>query len=522
MGAGVTDPEVNPTPGAGLAAPARSGGRPILFVVIAAVVAAVVVQQDASSSSTLEPRRVGGRGARRRRACRRPTSCRARGTARTGTSQPDGRADETVIVASLARTGIDVTITVMPGGDAGADVEQLRLAPGEEARVPVADILATPEPGVVVEAVGGRAVVSHELDRRRRPRGRAVHAHRRHRLVLRVGHHGRRRRAQTSRCSTRSATTPSSTSRSSPTPACRSPTGSRPSSCRAARASPSRCRTASCASSGSPRTCTRVSGASSPSSSQIFDGTVPDGGPTRQGIALSLGVRAPATTWWHRPRARRTDGGIGHAGARQLLRRRRAGRGAGRDGRTARRCSRETVRVPSQRRRHHRRDHAGPDSTPTTRSSRPRSTPTVDACRSSPSCWRRGRRRRRRTGVAGTLGHPVTRHAAGSCPQPDVDADASVTVFNPGPDPVTAELLAGRSRRSASRRHQRARARDPARQGQERPAGARSAPPGAAGRHRQPPDRGRPHAAGRRRRVDQHRDPRSFVPRGDGRWRPGS
>src|ERR1700716_556977 len=34
-----------------------------------------------------------------------------------GTSSSDGRADETVIVASLADAHVDVTITVMPGGD---------------------------------------------------------------------------------------------------------------------------------------------------------------------------------------------------------------------------------------------------------------------------------------------------------------------------------------------------------------------------------------------------------------------
>ena len=31
---------------------------------------------------------------------------------------------------------------------------------------------------------------------------------------------------------------------------------------------------------------------------QIFDGTVPDQGPTREGIAVSLGAQSPAGTWW--------------------------------------------------------------------------------------------------------------------------------------------------------------------------------------------------------------------------------
>ena len=81
-----------------------------------------------------------------------------------GTSTPDGDATETVVIASLARTDIEATITVMPGGDAASGHRPMRLAPGEEVSVPVADVLATPEPGVVVETVGGPAAVSHVLE----------------------------------------------------------------------------------------------------------------------------------------------------------------------------------------------------------------------------------------------------------------------------------------------------------------------------------------------------------------------
>ena len=44
------------------------------------------------------------------------------------------------------------------------------------------------------------------------------------------------------------------------------------------------------------------------------------------------------------------------------------------------------------------------------------------------------------TGVGGTLGSTLaaTRWVV---PVPDVDAETTVTVFNPGPEPVTAELL---------------------------------------------------------------------------------
>jgi hypothetical protein len=80
-----------------------------------------------------------------------------------GTSSPDGAADETVVIASLAQSAIDATVTVMPGGDTAPKQRTLRLAPGEQIDVPVSEILATAEPGVVVETVGGAAAVSHML-----------------------------------------------------------------------------------------------------------------------------------------------------------------------------------------------------------------------------------------------------------------------------------------------------------------------------------------------------------------------
>ena len=80
-----------------------------------------------------------------------------------GTSTPDGRADETVLIASVADTAAEATVTVMPGGDTAPVSRTVHLDPREEKRVRVADVLATPEPAVVVEVVGGQAVVAHEL-----------------------------------------------------------------------------------------------------------------------------------------------------------------------------------------------------------------------------------------------------------------------------------------------------------------------------------------------------------------------
>jgi hypothetical protein len=135
---------------------------PILFVVIVALAAAVVAQQNAPSQSStavaaaLVAARTGV-GVPPADVISNAWYCAA------GTSTPNGAADETVIVASLSHESIEATVTVMPGGDAAPKSRTIRLAPGEQVDVAVSDILATAEPGVVVEVDGGPAVVSHEL-----------------------------------------------------------------------------------------------------------------------------------------------------------------------------------------------------------------------------------------------------------------------------------------------------------------------------------------------------------------------
>ncbi len=132
---------------------------PILFVVVAALAAAVVAQQNAPSESSPAAALVAARagaGVPPNDVVSSAWYCAA------GTSTPGGAADETVIVGSLAHTAIEATVTVVPGDDAPKS-RTLRLAPGEQVDVAVSDILATAEPGVVVETDGGPAVVSHEL-----------------------------------------------------------------------------------------------------------------------------------------------------------------------------------------------------------------------------------------------------------------------------------------------------------------------------------------------------------------------
>ena len=80
-----------------------------------------------------------------------------------GTSNAGGRADETIVVSSAADTPITAIVTVMPGGTTSPSSRTLEVAPHREVRLPVSQVLATADPGVVVEIEGGQAAVAHEV-----------------------------------------------------------------------------------------------------------------------------------------------------------------------------------------------------------------------------------------------------------------------------------------------------------------------------------------------------------------------
>lgn len=145
------------------APPARRRRRvwrtPILIVVAAAVVAAIVAQRDAPTPDGHAESAVALAGASLPPA----DALSAAWYCDEGTSSPDGRADERVVVASMVSTRVTATVTVMTGGDAAPVSRRLRLAPHQQRTIRVADIVQSPEPGVVVEVEGGQAVVSHEL-----------------------------------------------------------------------------------------------------------------------------------------------------------------------------------------------------------------------------------------------------------------------------------------------------------------------------------------------------------------------
>lgn len=80
-----------------------------------------------------------------------------------GTSTRDGRADETILIGNLSTEPIRATISVMHGADVPAESRDVRIGALGQGRIDVSSIVATPEPGIVVEVFGGPAVVEHEL-----------------------------------------------------------------------------------------------------------------------------------------------------------------------------------------------------------------------------------------------------------------------------------------------------------------------------------------------------------------------
>lgn len=94
-----------------------------------------------------------------------------------GTSQPGGRADETLTIANVGEGSsfvADIKVSVMTGVGVPAAKLDFKLAPAGSASssakgipsmrsIPVSSILASPDPGVIVEASGAPVVVTHSV-----------------------------------------------------------------------------------------------------------------------------------------------------------------------------------------------------------------------------------------------------------------------------------------------------------------------------------------------------------------------
>jgi Family of unknown function (DUF5719) len=405
---------------------------PILFVVLVALVAAVVAQQNQSSESPESGAALTARadvGVPAADVASSAWFCAA------GTSTPDGAARETIVIDSLAHTSIEGTVTVMPGGDAAPAIHRVRLTPGEEVSVPVADVLATAEPGVVVETVGGPAAVSHVLE---------------HGGDIAVEACTRRAAADWYFAS---GTTVEGSDQDlvlfNPfgddaivDVSFATDTGAQEPSDLQAMVVPRRSRVtipvqdsvlrqARVAAHVHARTGRVVA-----EQTQTFDDVTVEG-TTRSGIALSEGATAPASTW--RVAAGATDdGGKGEVALANF---------SDTDARVdvkpvvvgGPRIPAQTVRVPAQgvtvvevtSRVPLDRNYAV---VATTRADDGRRVPVVAELLAT---WPPASTS---TGLAGTVGTAITA-TRWVVPRLDLDAESTITVFNPGPDPVTAELL---------------------------------------------------------------------------------
>src|SRR5713101_4514818 len=146
--------------GAGMSRTARVFRVPVLVVVVASVVAALVLDRSPSASTV-----AGAQSATSGDGASVPPAAAVSISwfCAEGTSAEGGRADETVVIASLATQRIDATVTVMPAGNQTPVSHHVKLAPRSQQRVQISSVLRTAEPGVVVEVVGGQAVVTQEL-----------------------------------------------------------------------------------------------------------------------------------------------------------------------------------------------------------------------------------------------------------------------------------------------------------------------------------------------------------------------
>jgi hypothetical protein len=78
-----------------------------------------------------------------------------------GTSNPNGRADETLYLANVGDSTAHATISVSSGNGHAPATRAVTVGPRATTALAVSSIAATPNPGVTVESTGGRLAVSH-------------------------------------------------------------------------------------------------------------------------------------------------------------------------------------------------------------------------------------------------------------------------------------------------------------------------------------------------------------------------
>jgi Family of unknown function (DUF5719) len=79
-----------------------------------------------------------------------------------GTAIPGGRAQETILVANLGRTSVTATVTVQSTTQPIV-TRRFSVPPAAQQRIDLTSLVTAAEPGVIVEVIGGSAVVEHQL-----------------------------------------------------------------------------------------------------------------------------------------------------------------------------------------------------------------------------------------------------------------------------------------------------------------------------------------------------------------------
>lgn len=137
------------------------GGRwPLLLPILLVVLLALVLDQSASNA--------GAGGVRHASFAGVPTvaptgTVAAAWYCAEGTSNPGGRADETVIIANLSSGPTTADVQVVGGARPAMVTKPVQVAPYSQVRVHIADLLVTAEPGVIVQTYSRSVVVEHEL-----------------------------------------------------------------------------------------------------------------------------------------------------------------------------------------------------------------------------------------------------------------------------------------------------------------------------------------------------------------------
>ena len=82
-----------------------------------------------------------------------------------GSANPNGRADEEIVLGNVGTAASHAVITVFSGSEAAPVRRAVTVAKGAVVRVKVADVVVAADPGVLVEVRGAPTAVEHRISR---------------------------------------------------------------------------------------------------------------------------------------------------------------------------------------------------------------------------------------------------------------------------------------------------------------------------------------------------------------------